>query len=645
MLAVAASALLGCETNDTAPELINVVDVAPREVEAGDRLEVLGTNLPTGEAKEATITLRGTLRRPGQPPIEGQTIVIDGARLSTDKVSLPVTDSLVSRFCGQGDDATHTTFHGDVRVELSTPAAGGLPVTGSIKGVTLDVQPPSPRRAVVDAREREGQKVLDFMGIGVTPDAPTAGGLVVASVRPESPAARAQIQPGDVIVSFEGVKVTSLGDMLPSGEERSPDIGVKRGADEPVARPIALEGFHASTSTDLLGAGIVLGVAAALLLLFLSPAAGLLSWAERRVAARMASRARAPRAGMRALLSRLVAHVRASVAADVGPKDSDPLTVRLAPYLVFLGISATFAVMPFGQYLIGADLDAGVPFLITLTALSLIAVTTGGWAAGERWSIGRGLRAAGQVLAYELPAAVAIACIVMLTGSLRLADIVSAQGGVTGAPLDAGGWPWHWFVFRNPVTFGLFLLYFTATIAAEGPSATPLSEAEIEAPASFREAPSGTRSLLFLFAEWAHVFVMCGLASALFLGGWQIPGVPAAMQTEHRALQLAGALVFLLKSWGLLFLVLWIRFVLPRLRVDQRTRLSWRVFMPLSLVALGLSAAWSMGAAAVGLGRSVGLASGVVTFVTWSSTVFHFIRRVQIDLRESRVPLNLHPYL
>jgi NADH-quinone oxidoreductase subunit H len=640
----AALVLIGCNTNDNAPDLLRVVDVAPREVQSGDRLEVLGTNLPTGEAKEATITLRGTLRRPGEVPLEDQTIVIDKARLSIDKVSANVTDSLVARMCGQGEGAMHTTFHGDVIVTLATQAPGALPVGGSVKDVTLDVRPMTPRRAVVEAREREGTRVLAFLGITVAPEAPTTGGLVIGAVRPDSPAARVQIQPGDVITSFEGVMVGSLADVIPSGEEHLPPIGIKRGAEEPNERPISIEGFHSSAPADLLGAAIIMGLAAAMIFLSASPLARLVAWGERRIAGRVASRGVGRRSGTRSLARRIAGEVRGSIVAEVGPQDGDPVLVRLAPYLVFFGICATFAVMPFAKRLVGADLDVGVLFLLAMTALMMIGLVTGG-PGQDRWSFLGGLRAAGRILLQQSPATAALVCVVAMTGSLRLEDIVVAQGGAGASPLDAGGWPWHWFVFRNPIFFALVLLYFTTTIAADGRAAAALPEADREEDKARAQSRMGTRQLLFMFAEWAHVFVACGIASAIFLGGWQIPGLAAAAQADHVALVLLGALVFLLKSWGLVLFVVWIRWALPRLSAEQRTWLAVRWFVPLSIVASALALAGAMAASSTGLSRNVGLVSGVVTFVTLVTLAVHGVRRVQITLREARTPLRLNPFI
>ncbi|WP_437315595.1 NADH-quinone oxidoreductase subunit NuoH [Sorangium sp. So ce385] len=630
----------GCAESRTAPELLSVIDVVPREVDLGDRIEILGTNLPTAQAREAVVTFRGTLRRPGQAPLTGQSIEIDGAQISSNKVSLVFSEGMQARFAGRGDDAVHTTFHGDVTVEVPATAQGALPVSGTVRGVTIDFIPPTPRRAVIEAREKEGARALAFFGVEVAAESPPAGGLVVTSVRDGSPASRAQILAGDVITSFEGVKVLSKGDVTPSGHERLSPVGLRRGG-APSEVKLSTEGFHASAPTDLLGAGIILGIAAAIILLFMAPTAGIITWVERRVSARMQSRIGPNRAGPQGLLVWIADGIKSILKEDVIPAESDRALFRLAPYLVFVGVSATFVVMPFGQYLIAADLDIGILFVIAVTSLVTIGLMTGGWASNNKWSLLGGIRSAAQIISYEIPGAVAIVCIVMMTGSLRLQDIIAAQGGAGPSVLDVGGWPWHWFVFRNPITFALFFLYFTTALAEGNRAPFDLPEAESELVAGYSTEYSGMRYLFFFFAEWANVFVMCGIASALFLGGWQIPGVSPAQQEGSFGLQLLGVFLFLLKSWALVFVVIWIRWTLPRVRIDQMMNLCWKWFVPLSFVAFLLTALWMV----IGVSKTVQLVISVVTFSVWAYLLVHFIRRVQHNLREAKVALHLNPFL
>ncbi len=640
LLGATLSALVGCGGGG-GPDLLNVIDVSPREIEVGDRIEVLGINLPSGEARDATVTFKGTLRRPGQEPLEDKEITVEKAQLSTDKVSMIFTEGLQTLFCGRGDDAVHTTFTGDVLVTLTPNAANGVEVKGTVRGVTMNFHSPTPRRAVIEAREKEGKRALDFFGLTVSPDSPVAGGLLVSDVKPASPADRAQILAGDVIVKFEGVKVISIGDMTPSGHERLPSVGIKRGSEPVAERQISIEKFDIRPPTDLLGAGIILAVAAAIIMLFMAPTAGIITWVERRVSGRMQARIGPNRAGPQGFIVWIADGIKSITKEDIIPTDSDHLLFRLAPYLVFMGVSATFVVMPFGQYLIAADLDIGVLFVIAVTSLVTIGLMTGGWASNNKWSLLGGIRSAAQIISYEIPGAVAVVCLVMMTGSLRMQDLIAAQGGPGDSFISAGGWPWYWYVFRNPVTFGLFFLYFTTALAEGNRAPFDLPEAESELVAGYSTEYSGMRYLFFFFAEWANVFVMCGIASALFLGGWQIPGVSAAQQEAHFALQLLGAFIFLLKSWVLIFVVIWIRWTLPRVRIDQMMNLCWKWFVPLSFAAFLFTALWMI----LPLGKVVTLVISLATFVTWGVVMAHFIRRVRFNVRESRMPVHLNPFL
>jgi NADH-quinone oxidoreductase subunit H len=551
------------------------------------------------------------------------------------------TEGLQNRFVGQGDEAVHTTFRGDVTVTLPSITPGGLPVSGTVRGITIDFRPPTPRRAVLEARETEGKRLLDHLGITVAPDSPPAGGLLIGAVRPSSPADAAQILTGDLVTNFDGVKTMSIGDMIPSGHDRLANITIVRGAEAPIVRQISIEGFDPSAPTDLLGAGLILGVAAAIILLFMAPTAGIITWVERRVSARMQSRVGPNRAGPQGFLVWLADGIKSIMKEDVVPTESDEMLFRLAPYLVFMGVSATFVVMPFGQYLIAADLDIGILFVIAVTSLVTIGLMTGGWASNNKWSLLGGIRSAAQIISYEIPAAVAIVCIVMMTGSLRMQDIIAAQGGSGASFIDVGGWPWFWYVFKNPLTFGLFFLYFTTALAEGNRAPFDLPEAESELVAGYSTEYSGMRYLFFFFAEWANVFVMCGIATALFLGGWQIPGVSPAQQEASFALQLLGAFIFLLKSWILIFVVIWIRWTLPRVRIDQMMNLCWKWFVPMSFGAFLLTAVGMV----IPVPSIVTRLLGVGTFVLWLVVLGYFIKRVQYNVRESRVPLHLNPFI
>jgi NADH-quinone oxidoreductase subunit H len=634
--------LFGCVASTATPELLNVIDVAPREVEVGDRIEVLGVNLPTFEAKEATVTFVGELRRPGEAPLDNQEITVERAQLSHDKISMVFTEGLQARFCGHGDGALRTTFYGSVVVTLPSASPHGLPVKGTVKGITINFRPPTPRHAVLEARDMEGRRALAHLGVTVSADAPISFGLLVSDVRPESPASDAAVVPGDVIVSFDGVKVMSISDMIPSGRDRRPGLEILRGGEILPVRPISIEKYDLRPPADLIVAGVLLAIAAATILLFMAPTARIITWVERRVSARMQSRVGPNRAGPQGLFVWIADGIKSILKEDTVPRDKDQLLFRLAPYLVFVGVSATFVVMPFGQYLIAADLDIGVLFMTAITSLVTIGLMMGGFASSRRWSLLGGIRAAAQIASYEIPAAVAIVCLVMMTGSLRMQDIIAAQSGPGGSFILDGGWPWYWYVFRNPVTFALFFLYFTTALAEDNRAPTNLPEAESELVAGTVPAHSGMRYLFFFFAEWANVFVMSGIASALFLGGWQIPGVSPSAQEAHFGLALVGALIFLVKSWTLILVVIGIRWTLPRVRIDQMMSLCWKWFVPLSFAAFLLTALWMV----IPMDKVVALVISFATFGTWGALMVHFVQRVRYNVREAKVQqLHLNTFL
>jgi NADH-quinone oxidoreductase subunit H len=623
--------LAGCVNNEAPPQLLNVLDFAPREAEVGDRLEVIGAGFPEG--RSAHVLFKGSLYRPGHKPVKGVEIDVESASSSADKIEMMFTEGLQTAFCGSGDDAMHTTFKGDVIVSFPASSPGALPITGSARDVQIDFRAPSSRRAVVQAREDEGDRALRFMGLTVSDESPASGGLAVTAVRPASPGDRAGIAAGDLITSFEGVRVVSKADINPTGASRFAAIALRRGTDQPVeeTKQISMEGYRPSAPADLLAAGLILLVAAAIIMLFMAPVAGIITWVERRVSARMQSRIGPNRAGPQGFLVWMADGIKSIIKEDIIPTESDHPLFRLAPYLVFMGVSATFCVMPFGQHLIAADLDIGILFVIAVTSLVTIGLMMGGWASNNKWSMLGGIRSAAQIISYEIPGAVAIVCIVMMTGSLRVQSIIQAQGGL----------PWEWFMFRNPITFVLFFLWFTTALAEGNRAPFDLPEAESELVAGYSTEYSGMRYLFFFFAEWANVFVMCGIASAIFLGGWQIPGVTPAQQEASFGLQCLGAVVFQLKSWFLIFVVIWIRWTLPRVRIDQMMNLCWKWFVPASFVAFILTGVWVVWSPLPVVQSII----GVGMFTLWMAVVVYFFVRVRYNLRAANVQVHLNPFL
>ena len=631
LLILSALAVWGC-SRDQSLDLLTVLDITPREVDLGDRIEIIGVDFPEG--KPAHITFEGDLHRPGRPVEKDVSIRVDATSASSSRINFELTQGLHDRIAGVGPDAIHTTFRGNVRVVFPSTAPDGVKknVTGVVHDAVIDVSPPTMRRAVIESRQRKGEEVLAALGLEIE-DSPTSGGLKVKAVSeaPETLAAKnAGLLPGDVIKSFDGINVGSKADIIPSGTSRFADVGIER-AGQLEYRKMEVSKIAKGVPTDLVGAAILLLVAVMIVGVFMSPTAGIITWVERRMAGRMQSRVGPNRSGPQGFLQWVADGVKSLLKEDIIPAEADGPMFRLAPYLVFVGVSATFVVMPFGHYLIAADLDIGILFVVAVTSLVTIGLMTGGWASNNKWSLLGGIRSAAQIISYEIPGAIAIVCVVMMTGSLRMQDIIRAQGGL----------PWDWYMFRNPVTFLLFFLYFITALAEGNRAPFDLPEAESELVAGYSTEYSGMRYVFFFFGEWANVFVMSGIASALFLGGWQVPFVDALTQGNSFWWQALGAFIFLGKAWVLIFVVIWIRWTLPRIRIDQLMNLCWKWLVPGAFIAFVFTALWTLWNPE----GAVRWAISGATFLVFVAIVIQFGRRVAFAMRNMQANVHLNPFI
>jgi NADH-quinone oxidoreductase subunit H len=439
----------------------------------------------------------------------------------------------------------------------------------------------------------------------------------VESVAAGSRAEQAGILANDLLTSLDKVRIGSVADVVPAPGHAVVVVGLRRGTSATeITREVHIDGYRSAPPPELYAAAIVVGLAVVALVLFLAPTVGLLSWIERRIAARMQpSQGSGPR---------LAAWLTALASGGLD-EDGRTRSTRLPLVIVCVAFSAILLVLPFGQYAVAADLDVGALYVVALTSLVTLALVSGGVSSG-RYSPLRGLQSAARALSHEIPGAIAVACIVMMSGSMRLQEIIRAQGG----------WPWEWFLFKTPVTCALFFLYFTAVLTGGEGAWSGLAEAESEP-----EGRALPRSRFLVVAESAGTFVVCAIAAALFAGGWQLPGLAAGAQEAHLGLQLLGGLVFLLKAWGLVLAALWARAVLPRLQVSQQTAFCWKWLVPTALAALGLSAAWVAWAP----GRAAQTAIGAFMFTAFCAGLARFAQRVRHNLRAAPGEVRLNPFL
>lgn len=251
---------------------------------------------------------------------------------------------------------------------------------------------------------------------------------------------------------------------------------------------------------------------------------------------------------------------------DIVPKSTDRVLFKMAPFIVFLGAFSALVVLPFGAASIVSDLNIGILYIFAVGSLAVVGILMAGWSSNSKYSLYGGMRSVAQIVSYEIPAAISVMTVVILVGSLSMQDIVNAQkGGIH-----------HWFLFRNPFTFVAFFLYFISSLAEVNRTPFDIPEAESELVAGYHTEYSGMRFAFFFLAEYANMIVVAGVAATLFLGGWTqvLPGtqlVPAPI-------------MFVLKMLALIFVQMWLRWALPRLRVDQLMYLCWKVLLPASLV-------------------------------------------------------------
>jgi NADH-quinone oxidoreductase subunit H len=259
---------------------------------------------------------------------------------------------------------------------------------------------------------------------------------------------------------------------------------------------------------------------------------------------------------------------------DIVPDSTDKLLFKMAPFIVFLGAFAAYVVVPFGVSSFVADLNIGILYVVALGSLSVVGIIMAGWASNNKYSLYGGMRAAAQIISYEIPAAIAIMTVIIPVGSLSMVEIVNAQqGGIQ-----------NWFIFRNPFTFLAFFVYFIASLAEVNRTPFDIPEAESELVAGFHTEYSGMRFAFFFLAEYANMLLVTCVATTLFLGGWtQV--LPGDFQL------LPGPVMFFLKAFAIIFVQMWLRWSVPRLRVDQLMYLSWKVLLPISFVLL-LGVGW-----------------------------------------------------
>ena len=303
-------------------------------------------------------------------------------------------------------------------------------------------------------------------------------------------------------------------------------------------------------------------------------------WLERKVSAWMQDRVGPMEVGgFQGILQTLADAIKLLTKEDIVPKAADKALHLLAPILIFAVPCAAFSAFSYTRNFYFTDFNIGVLFVTAITSLSVIAILMAGWASNNKWSLLGGMRAAAQIISYEIPAGLAMLIIIMQVGSLSFHDISLFQdGGIQ-----------NWLIWQYP-PFNIiaFLIFFTATLAECNRTPFDLAEAESELVAGFHTEYSGFKWSIFFLAEYGDMLIVSIFGAALFLGSWTSP-IAGFLDTGAWGLFWLG-----IKTFMLLFVQIWLRWTLPRLRVDQLMYLSWKVLTPFSFATMFAVGLWML---------------------------------------------------
>ncbi len=279
---------------------------------------------------------------------------------------------------------------------------------------------------------------------------------------------------------------------------------------------------------------------------------------ERRVIALMQDRLGPNRVGPQGLLQPVADVLKLLSKEDLIPSKADAPIFKLAPIVVVAPALLIYAVIPFGDRMVIANLNIGILYFVAISSTGVIGILMAGWGSNNKFALLGAMRAAAQVISYEIPLVFSIIGVVMIAGSLSTVDIVQSQTAWGG---------FRWNILIQPLGF---LIFFIAATAELNRTPFDLMEAESEIIAGYHVEYSGIRFALFFLAEYLNSFAVAALAVTLFFGGWHGPILPPWLW-------------FIIKTYALFFLLYWMRGTLPRVRADQLMSFAWKILLPLSL--------------------------------------------------------------
>jgi NADH-quinone oxidoreductase subunit H len=300
----------------------------------------------------------------------------------------------------------------------------------------------------------------------------------------------------------------------------------------------------------------------------------ILVFMERKVSAYMQIRLGPNRVGFKGSMQTLADTIKLLVKEGLTPNGSDKFLFNFAPFIVMIGAMLLMAPIPFARNMQIWDLNIGVLYITAVSSISVIGILMAGWASNNKYSLLGAMRSGAQIVSYELSAGLAILSIVVLTGSLKVSEIIASQEN-------------GWWLFKGHIPAVIAFVIFIIAVTAETNRAPfDMAEAESELTAGFHTEYSGMKFALFFLAEYVNIFIVCGIGATLFLGGWMPFHIGSWTGFNHVMDFIPSSVWFMGKTFALIFLIMWFRWTFPRLRVDQLLNLEWKYLLPIGMFNL-----------------------------------------------------------
>ncbi|MEM6643048.1 MAG: NADH-quinone oxidoreductase subunit NuoH [Bacteroidota bacterium] len=305
-------------------------------------------------------------------------------------------------------------------------------------------------------------------------------------------------------------------------------------------------------------------------------------YAERKIAAFIQNRLGPMEVGPKGILQTIADLLKMLQKEDIKPDAIDKVPFLIAPIIVFAAVFAGYSVLPVNQDIAGSSIQSGLFFTLAIVSLDALGLLMAGWASNNKYSLYGAMRAIAQLISYEIPLGLSVLCVVIITGTLDLQEMSALQS-------EKGILSWN--LVRHPVLLVPFVLFFIAGLAESNRTPFDLPESESELIGGYHTEYSGFRWGMFMLSEYGMMLLLSLLGAILFFGGWASPFPSHFPLSDSPAI---GTIWLLSKAVLFIFVQIWVRWTLPRLRVDQLMSLSWKYLTPIAIIMLFVCALWKL---------------------------------------------------